>query len=98
MSNNYCRLHFLKLCCAALLMIGSTAIAQESSGEAFSITHHTIDNGGGVSQGGQFSLTGTTGQMDADESVASGGQFSLRGGFWSTNTGDLIFRDNFESP
>jgi hypothetical protein len=40
----------------------------------------TIDGGGGVSTGGEYSLSGTIGQPDAG--VMSGGKFSLIGGFW----------------
>ncbi len=56
-----------------------------------------IDGGGGTSTGGDFSLTGTTGQADAGQHSSSGGKFSLAGGFW-TGAGieELIFKDSFE--
>ncbi len=42
----------------------------------------TIDSGGGeVSSGGEFELTGSVGQPDAQRFVA-GGVFSLTGGYW----------------
>jgi hypothetical protein len=40
----------------------------------------TIDGGGGTSSGGQYILTGTIGQPDADYSA--GGNYELLGGFW----------------
>jgi len=40
----------------------------------------TIDGGGGTSRGGQYVLTGTIGQPDAD--WRSAGNFELLGGFW----------------
>ncbi len=85
----------------ALLAASSLALAQ-SSGGAFEITHSTIDNGGGRSSGGQFTLTGTIGQADASLQAASGGQFQLTGGFWVSGAlvppDELIFSDGFENP
>lgn len=46
-----------------------------------SIPWWTADGGGGVSSGGDFRLTGTAGQPDA-QSPAAGGDFTLAGGFW----------------
>lgn len=77
----------------------SLSFAQPSSGGVFTITKHTIDNGGGRSQGVQFTLTGTIGQPEANEQPATGGQFSLRGGFWSvdqTPRPNELFEDGFE--
>lgn len=44
------------------------------------ITRYTIDGGGGTSQGGSTSISGTIGQPDAG--VLSGGDLQIRGGFW----------------
>ena len=47
---------------------------------AYEISWYTIDAGGGTSTGGQYSLTGTIGQPDAD--WCAGGPYELLGGFW----------------
>ena len=59
-----------------LLMISAASIA---SGQ-YDISWYTIDGGGGTSSGGQYALTGTIGQPDADYSA--GGNYELLGGFW----------------
>jgi hypothetical protein len=78
-------------------IIISAGVFAQSAGGDFEITRSTIDGGGGTSTGGDFSLTGTTGQADAGQHSSSGGEFSLAGGFW-TGTGieELIFKDSFE--
>jgi hypothetical protein len=65
------------------LLLALTAVAAASSqlASGFSIPWWTVDGGGGVSQGGAYTLSGTTGQADAGN--ASGGTYSLSGGFWS---------------
>jgi hypothetical protein len=68
----------LTLTVAALLSMASIALAQ---GGEITLSWWTVDNGGGLSQGGDFVLNGTLGQPDAGASM-SGGQFSLQGGFW----------------
>ena len=77
-----------------LLVLSGLAFAQQSGGD-FEITSSTIDNGGGTSVGGEYSLTGTIGQPDANPQTSAGGQFLLAGGFWASAT-DLIFKDGFE--
>lgn len=52
-----------------------------SWGANYSIDWFTMDNGGGKSTGGAFSLHGTTGQPDT--SVLTGGDYVLAGGVWS---------------
>lgn len=87
---------------ATLLAAGSATVSAQSSGGEFEVTKHTIDNGGGRSTGGQFTLTGSIGQPDASLQTASGGNFQLTGGFWAngvvTPPGELLFSDGFESP
>ena len=78
----------------SLLALSTFALAQQSGGD-FEITSGTIDNGGGTSTGGDFSLTGTIGQPDANQQISSGGQFLLAGGFWGTAM-NIIFKDGFE--
>lgn len=72
------------------------ALAQSSGGD-FAVIDSTVDSGGGISSGGEFSLTATIGQPDANPRNATGGGFSLSGGFWGAFS-DLIFRDGFEDP
>lgn len=58
-----------------LLVFGGLASAAN-----YDIVWSTIDGGGGQSSGGQYVLTGTIGQPDADWS--SGGGYEVLGGFW----------------
>ena len=74
----------------------------QSGGGDFTITKSTIDAGGGVSEAGNFRLTGTIGQPDVSPGVLVGGQIRLTGGFWTAGSGVIsggeIFKDSFESP
>ena len=86
-----------------LIILASLCAQQvmaQSSGGDFEITRHTIDNGGGQSSGGAFTLTGTIGQADALPQTASGGSFQMTGGFWANGPvmppGELLFADGFE--
>ena len=83
-----------------LWVVGILAFAEtlaQSSGGNFEITKSTIDNGGGLSSGGGFSLSGTIGQPDANHKISTGGKFSLSGGFWANATVvDVIFKNSFE--
>jgi hypothetical protein len=45
---------------------------------------HSVDGGGGVSQGNTFTVRGTAGQPDAG--VSSGVTYTVRGGFWGMAT------------
>ena len=87
-----------------LLLMASAAVPAQSR-----IDWHTVDGGGGVSQGGRYTLQGTAAQPDADEvSMCSpdGGascvqpRFELTGGYWTGNVPGSppprIFRDGFE--
>ena len=80
-----------------LLAIGliSGAVFAGPSGDDFEITKNTIDNGGGTSSSGDFSLTGTIGQHDASLTTSAGGGFLLSGGFWA-KASDIFFSDGFE--
>jgi hypothetical protein len=65
-----------------LLALLATAGAFPAATQAqFQIDWYTIDEGGGASAGGAFSLTGTIGQPDAGD--AQGGGFDCAGGFWA---------------
>ena len=60
-----------------LFASGSLVLAQVNGLE---IPWYTVDGGASVSQGGDYSLSGTIGQHDAG--FLSGGEFSMAGGFW----------------
>ena len=62
---------------ALLLLAPVVLFAQQ-----YSIDWYKIAGGGGTSTNGQFSITGTIGQPDANGAM-SGGSYSLSGGFWS---------------
>lgn len=53
----------------------------------YTITWWTVDGGGGTSQGGVFTVTGTIGQPDAG--TIAGGPYVLGSGFW---TGEPIYK------
>jgi hypothetical protein len=71
----------LAACVLALAAMVATLAAADSLTNGFAIPWWTVDNGGGTSQGGAYSLSGTAGQPDAAN--LSGGSYTLRGGFWS---------------
>jgi hypothetical protein len=77
------------------LTIFITAATLAQSGGDFEIVNSTIDNGGGLASSGEFSLTGTIGQPEANHQSSSGGKFLLSGGFWS-RVSDVIFKNGFE--
>ena len=85
----------------AFLLVSSAAMAEErASGDSYAIERYTVDTGGGVSSGGNFSVQGTIGQMDAGPTLF-GNPYGLQGGFWPGLNGpafiDRLFRDRFES-
>lgn len=55
-------------------------VAQAQSGDQYILEWSTIDGGGGRSSGGDYVLTGTTGQPDAG--YHGGDNYELLGGFW----------------
>jgi hypothetical protein len=66
--------------CSLIICVLAARIAFSQS---YSIDWHTIDGGGGTSTNGQYSLSGTIGQPDANHQPMTGGNYSLTGGFWS---------------
>lgn len=79
------------------VLITAIALAQSTGGE-FKITKSTMDSGGGTSSGGNFFLTGTVGQPDANRQISKAGGFALAGGFGANATViDTVFKDSFES-
>jgi hypothetical protein len=67
---------------ALLLLLVSAALAAPN---IFSIPWWTLDSGGGNSQGGDYTVSGTIGQPDAGSSM-SGGEYTVVGGFWGVGT------------
>ncbi len=71
-----------------LLLLAVSGIA--SAAGPFSIDRWTVDGGGGVSQAGTYTLTGTLGQPDAG--VMKGSSYLLPGGFWR---GEAVAPDRY---
>jgi hypothetical protein len=67
---------FLAMCAAFLIFTLVSGAPDEVA-----ISWWTVDGGGGMSQGGDYTLQGTIGQPDAGS--AQGGDYSLAGGFWA---------------
>ena len=65
--------------CIIALLAFCVMVTATTSGQ-YELPWHTIDGGGGTSSCGQYVLTGTIGQPDADWSRA--GDYELLGGFW----------------
>ena len=72
----------------ALLLLGGVSLGNGGSGlraaelgPEYSIEWHTTQVGGGNSQGGDFSVSGTVGQ--ADTAQIQGGDFAVNGGYWN---------------
>ncbi len=64
----------------ALLLLGVTSAITATQADGYRIEWWTLDNGGGESAAGRYSLAGTIGQPDAG--VVRGGVYELEGGFW----------------
>jgi len=82
------------------LLFGTGFASALSTGGDFEIHSQTVDNGGGLSSGGNFSVNGTFGQADASPQKATGGNFEMAGGFWANtfilDLLEVIFIDGFE--
>lgn len=65
--------------CFITCLLCSTAAAQ--SGGGYDLSWSSIDNGAVVATGGNYTLTGITGQPDAAPTAATGGSYTLTGGF-----------------
>jgi hypothetical protein len=63
------------------LLFATISLATAQTGGGYDLTWSTIDNGGGASAGGGYTLNGTIGQPDAGTALAGGG-YTLVGGFW----------------
>jgi hypothetical protein len=53
--------------------------------QPYSVDWWTSDGGGGTSAGGNYTVTGSAGQPDAQLAM-TGGNYQLSGGFWFTGT------------
>jgi len=62
------------------------AVEFSISGGMFSLERWTLSAGGGIGHGGDFTVAGSAGLVDADQTL-SGGVFSVRGGFWGSPRG-----------
>lgn len=86
-----------RLLLAAVLVAATPPVP---AGNGFAIPRATVDGGGGRSDGGIYTVTGTIGQPDVG--AASGSVYAVSGGFWASaapagGDGDLLFKDGFES-
>jgi len=63
-----------------VLLVLSITLTVYAEGSDFVIKWWSADGGGDSSQGGNYTLIGTSGQSDAGE--MSGGGYTLHGGFW----------------
>ena len=76
--------------CILRFAVGST---WGQSGGNFDLSWSTIDGGGGTSSNGDFVLSGTIGQPDADWS--NGEEYELLGGFWPGGPLCFVAFDDF---
>lgn len=67
------------------LMVLLAATASAMSGTGWRIDWFTVDAGGGLAAGGDFTLQGTAGQADAGQ--LTGGSYIVDGGFWPAPAG-----------
>lgn len=66
----------------AILLFTTFIVSTSSFAQSYSIDWHKIAGGGGLSSAGEYTLSGTLGQSDANRAV-TGGSYSLTGGFWA---------------
>lgn len=71
------RIQFLA-CLVCMVFVSATVRAADYRLESFA-----VGSGGGTSQGGNYEVTGSTGQVDAGIDLI-GGDYRLDGGFWPT--------------
>ena len=63
------------------VVLAALALPVSLRAQNYSIDWYKIGGGGGSSSGGNYSVSGTIGQVDAG--TMSGGSYSVTGGFWS---------------
>ncbi len=64
-----------------LVVVILTTVSVVSAQVLYGLDWWTVDSGGGTSQGGNYNLSGATGQPDTAQS--QGGSYHLSGGFWT---------------
>jgi len=69
---------------AAVLIPVMVGASSALANGGYAVNRWTVDNGGGSSQSGdgQYELSGTIGQWDANIS-STGGEYTIHSGFWS---------------
>ena len=67
-----------------LLIVSLFSGGKTASAQTYELDWFTIDGGGGISEGGPFSVAGVIGQPEAGSSSA--GEFAVEGGFWGAET------------
>jgi hypothetical protein len=68
----------------AILTLSALGGGTLASADDLTLNWWTLDAGGEMwTTGGNFILSGTVGQPDADGVVMTGGRFTLTGGFWA---------------
>jgi len=80
---NLTRQHLLRQIMLGLLLVAVLATVSVVSAQVllYGLDWWTVDSGGGLSQGGDYTLHGGVGQPDAGQST--NGQYTLSGGFWN---------------
>ncbi len=76
----------MKLCLAWVLLGMGTVAARAT--DNFSIDWFTVDGGGALMSGGDFTLHGTTGQTDTGLTTLASGEQFLKSGFWAFDFSD----------
>lgn len=74
-----------------LLLLSSPMLHGED--DEYAVVWYTIDGGGGTSTGGEYSLSGTIGQADAD--WGRGGAYEVLGGYWPGGPLCIVEFDDF---
>ena len=72
-----------------LVLLGVTWVITTAQADGYSIAWWTVDNGGGESSSGSYSLAGTIGQPDASTTL-QGGSYIVTGGYWGAAGGYQI--------
>lgn len=80
------------------LGVATAAMVRAQAGGDYELRRSVVAAGGARSTGGDFALTGSIGQDEADPLAARSGQWSLQGGFWggAADGEGGIFADGFE--
>ncbi len=85
---------FYKIKLSNFILIALLVFNSNLSMAEYSINKHSINSGGNISSGGQYKLSGSIGQVDANSGM-SNASYQLNAGFWQ-NTNDNIFKNGFE--